>query len=159
MRPVMGVFAVLSAPIVGQMAEKYDPRKIIFAGIMGLAGLAAWRTSFNSDVTFWQAAMPTLLTGPFMVMFFIPTIGLAMASVDPGEEANAAGVSNFMRTVAGAFATSLVQTGWENEATRRKAPSPGPCRKVRPRLIAWLTPGKASKAPSLPWINWFRGKA
>lgn len=118
---VMGVFAVLSAPVVGQLAAKMDPRKIIFTGIMGLAGLAAWRTSFNSDVTFWQAALPTLMTGPFMVMFFIPTIGLAMASVDPGEEANAAGVSNFMRTVAGAFATSLVQTGWENEATRAQS--------------------------------------
>jgi DHA2 family multidrug resistance protein len=88
---VMGVFAVLLAHRRTD-GRKYDPRKIIFAGIMGLAGLAAWRTSFNSDVTFWQAAMPTLLTGPFMVMFFIPTIGLAMASVDPGEEANAAGV-------------------------------------------------------------------
>jgi DHA2 family multidrug resistance protein len=34
------------------------------------------------------------------------------------REANAAGLSNFLRTLAGAFATSLVQTGWE-DATRR----------------------------------------
>ena len=40
-----------------------------------------------------------------------------MASVAPEEQANAAGLSNFMRTLAGAFATSLVQTGWSN-ATR-----------------------------------------
>jgi DHA2 family multidrug resistance protein len=51
-------------------------------------------------------------------MFFVPTTGLAMASVAPGEEANAAGISNFMRTLAGAFATSLVQTVWANEARR-----------------------------------------
>jgi DHA2 family multidrug resistance protein len=61
--------------------------------------------------------LPTLLTGPAMVMFFVPVTGLAMASVDPQEQANAAGLSNFMRTLAGAFATSLVQTGWSN-ATR-----------------------------------------
>lgn len=115
---MMGIFAVLSAPLVGQLAAKMDPRKIIFTGIMGLAGLAAWRTTFNTDFTFFQIALPTLLTGPFMVMFFVPTVGLAMASVDHGEEANAAGVSNFMRTVAGAFATSLVQTGWENDTSR-----------------------------------------
>jgi DHA2 family multidrug resistance protein len=77
-----------------------------------------WRMSFNSEATFGQMAWPTLLTGPFMVMFFLPTIGLAMSSVSPGEEANAAGLSNFLRTLAGAFATSLVQTGWE-DATRR----------------------------------------
>ena len=53
-----------------------------------------------------------------MVMFFVPVTGLAMASVDHDEQANAAGLSNFMRTLAGAFATSLVQTGWSN-ATRQ----------------------------------------
>jgi DHA2 family multidrug resistance protein len=63
-------------------------------------------------------ALPTLLTGPFMVMFFVPVTGLAMASVPHEDQANAAGLSNFMRTLAGAFATSLVQTGW-SDATRR----------------------------------------
>jgi DHA2 family multidrug resistance protein len=53
-----------------------------------------------------------------MVMFFVPVTGLAMASVDHDEQANAAGLSNFMRTLAGAFATSIVQTGWSN-ATRK----------------------------------------
>lgn len=52
-----------------------------------------------------------------MVMFFVPVTGLAMASVDPEEQANAAGLSNFMRTLAGAFATSLIQSEWSN-ATR-----------------------------------------
>src|SRR3546814_13225951 len=71
---------------------------------------------FNPDVTFLQMAWPTLLMGPFMVMFFVPVTGLAMASVDPDEQANAAGLSNFMRTLGGAFATSIVQTGWANAA-------------------------------------------
>jgi len=47
----------------------------------------------------------------------VPVTGLAMASVNHDEQANAAGLSNFMRTLAGAFATSLVQSGWSN-ATR-----------------------------------------
>jgi len=115
---MMGLLAVVSAPIVGKMLETIDARWIICIGILGQAGLAAWRMTFTTDVTFWQMAVPTLLTGPCMVMFFIPTTGLAIASVAPGEEANAAGLSNFMRTLAGAFATSLVQTGWANQTTR-----------------------------------------
>ena len=75
-----------------------------------------WRMGFNSDVTFMQMAWPTMLTGVFMVMFFVPVTGLAMASVEPHEQANAAGISNFMRTLAGAFATSLIQSGWSNAA-------------------------------------------
>jgi DHA2 family multidrug resistance protein len=116
---LMGIFAVVSAPFVGKAVEKFDARAIVCAGILGLAGIMVWRMwEFNPDVTFLQMAWPMLVTGPFMVMFFVPVTGLAMASVDHDEQANAAGLSNFMRTLAGAFATSLVQSGWSN-ATRR----------------------------------------
>jgi MFS transporter, DHA2 family, multidrug resistance protein len=111
---IMGILAVICSPIVGKAVEKYDPRLIVFLGLIGFALIMVWRMGFNSDVTFMQMALPTLITGVFMVMFFVPVTGLAMASVDPSEQANAAGMSNFMRTLAGAFATSLVQTGWSN---------------------------------------------
>jgi DHA2 family multidrug resistance protein len=116
---IMGILAVVCSPLVGKAVEKIDPRLIVCAGILGLGGIMLWRMwVFNPEVTFLQMAWPTLLTGPFMVMFFVPVTGLAMASVDHDEQANAAGLSNFMRTLAGAFATSLVQSGWSN-ATRR----------------------------------------
>lgn len=115
---IMGILAVLCSPLVGKAVEKYDPRMIVCLGILGLAGIMLWRMwTFSSNVTFLQMAWPTLLTGVFMVMFFVPVTGLAMASVEPDEQANAAGISNFMRTLAGAFATSLIQSEWSN-ATR-----------------------------------------
>lgn len=114
---IMGILAIASAPLVGNAVDKFDPRLVVSLGILGLGFMTAWRLAFNNDVTFLQMAWPTLLTGPFMVMFFVPVTGLAMASVRPEEQANAAGMSNFMRTLAGAFATSLVQTGWA-DATR-----------------------------------------
>ncbi|MBV9930654.1 MAG: DHA2 family efflux MFS transporter permease subunit [Alphaproteobacteria bacterium] len=116
---IMGILAVVSAPFVGKACEKMDPRLIVSAGILGIGAIMVWRMwTFNPDVTFTQMAWPTLWTGPFMVMFFVPVTGLAMASVKHDEQANAAGLSNFMRTLAGAFATALVQSGWSN-ATRR----------------------------------------
>jgi DHA2 family multidrug resistance protein len=115
---IMGIFAVLCSPLVGKACEKFDPRMIVCLGILGLAGIMLWRMwSFNPDVTFLQMAWPMLLTGPCIVMFFVPVTGLAMSSVNHDEQANAAGLSNFMRTLAGAFATSLIQSGWSN-ATR-----------------------------------------
>ncbi|HTN14203.1 MAG TPA: DHA2 family efflux MFS transporter permease subunit [Sphingomonadaceae bacterium] len=131
---IMGIFAVISAPGVGKAVEKIDPRLVISLGILGLGIVTAWRMTFNSDVTFWQMAWPTLLTGPFMVMFFIPVIGLAMASVSPEEQANAAGLSNFMRTLAGAFATSLVQTGWANAARENQTELAGAMHQGQPTL-------------------------
>jgi len=115
---IMGVLAVFCSPLVGKAVDRFDPRLIVCGGILGLAGVMLWRMwGFNNDVTFLQMAWPTLITGLFMVMFFVPVTGLAMASVEPEEQANAAGLSNFMRTLAGAFATSLIQSGWSN-ATR-----------------------------------------
>ncbi|MEP7007128.1 MAG: DHA2 family efflux MFS transporter permease subunit [Sphingomonas bacterium] len=114
---IMGILAVASAPFVGKACEKFDPRMIVCAGVLGLALIMVWRMwTFTPDVTFLQMAWPMLLTGIFMVMFFVPVTGLAMASVKPDEQANAAGLSNFMRTLAGAFATSLIQSGWSNAA-------------------------------------------
>jgi MFS transporter, DHA2 family, multidrug resistance protein len=112
---IMGLLAIPSAPIIGKLSEKIDPRLIVCVGILGLGMTTAWRMGFNGEVTFLQMAWPTLVMGPFMVMFFVPVTGLAMASVAPHEQANAAGLSNFMRTLGGAFATSLVQTAWAND--------------------------------------------
>jgi DHA2 family multidrug resistance protein len=115
---IMGILAVASAPLVGKAVERgVDVRLIVSLGIVWLASMMVWRMGFTPDMTFLQMAWPTLLTGIAMVMFFVPVTGLAMASVEPEEQANAAGLSNFMRTLAGAFATSLIQTGWSN-ATR-----------------------------------------
>jgi DHA2 family multidrug resistance protein len=118
---IMGLLAVLCSPLVGKAVQKVDARLIVCLGILGLGSVMLWRMwTFSNDATFLQMAWPTLVTGVFMVMFFVPVTGLAMASVDPEEQANAAGLSNFMRTLAGAFATSLIQSEWSN-ATRRNA--------------------------------------
>lgn len=115
---IMGILAIVCSPLVGKAVDKVDPRLIVSGGIVGLAAVMLWRMwGFNSDITFLHMAGPTLVTGLFMVMFFVPVTGLAMASVDPEEQATAAGISNFMRTLAGAFATSLIQSEWSN-ATR-----------------------------------------
>ena len=76
-----------------------------------------------------------------MVMFFVPVTGLAMASVDPHEQANAAGLSNFMRTLAGAFATSMVQTGWSNAARQNQTELAGAMRNGQETLNAMVAQG------------------
>lgn len=113
---IMGILAVVSSPLVGQAVNRFDPRLIVCTGLLGLGAISVWRMGFNQDITFLQMAWPTLATGPFMVMLFIPVTGIAMASVEPHEQASAAGLSNFMRTMGGAIGTSLVQTSWANAA-------------------------------------------
>jgi DHA2 family multidrug resistance protein len=115
---IMGILAVMSAPLVGKATEKFDPRLVASLGFIGLGLINAARMGFNSDITFGQMAIPTLLYGPCMVMFFIPLSGLTVSTVGPEQQANAAGLANFMRTIGGAFATSLVQTAWSDAGRR-----------------------------------------
>ena len=112
--------------------------------------MMVWRMNFTPDMTFLQMAWPTLLTGPFMVMFFVPVTGLAMASVPQDDQANAAGLSNFMRTLAhGAFATSIwSQTGWSNafRATNQTELARACCTSARPIVSSGMhTPAAARR--------------
>ena len=114
-----GVTALLVAPWVAN--SKRDPRLLVFTGViwMGLATL--WRTVANTDMGFWDIAIPLMVTGLGLPFFFIPSTGIALGSVEEREMDSAAGLMNFLRTLSGAFATSLVTTVWGDQITRNHA--------------------------------------
>ena len=80
-----------------------------------MGGVTFIRSFLNTDVDYWTIAMPLLVMGLGMPFFMIPISEQAMMSVKPEEMESAAGLMNFLRTIAGAFATSLVNTVWENQ--------------------------------------------
>lgn len=110
-----GVLAVFVAPFVAKWSQKVDPRKLVFAGVMWLGTVTMFRSFATTDMAYHNIAFPLLVQGIGMPFFFIPLTGLALSSVDPDETASAAGLMSFLRTVAAAFATSIVTTAWENE--------------------------------------------
>lgn len=109
-----GVLAVMTAPLVAALAMKMDGRKLVFVGVSWLGLVTLWRSFGVTDMTYWQIALPLLLMGLGMPLFFVPLTGLALSSVEEPETASAAGLMNFLRTLSGAFATSLVNTAWED---------------------------------------------
>ncbi|MBS1155498.1 MAG: emrB [Proteobacteria bacterium] len=109
-----GVLAVLIAPGVAMLSAKTDGRKLVFLGVGWMGIITLWRSFGLTDMTYWQISIPLLLMGLGMPLFFVPLTGLALSSVDEEETASAAGLMNFVRTLAGAFATSLVSTSWED---------------------------------------------
>jgi DHA2 family multidrug resistance protein len=112
-----GALAVFVAPIVAQLVAKVDPRRLVSIGILWMAVVMFWRSTLTSGLSFLQLVWPQLALGPAMPFFFIPLMILAMADLLPGEIAGGAGLLNFVRTTAGAFATSLTTTAWTNSAT------------------------------------------
>ena len=112
-----GTLAIVTAPIVAGLVAKVDPRRLVTLGILWMAGVMFWRSNFTQGLSFWQLVGPQLAQGPGMPMFFIPIMSLAMATLLPSELAGGAGLLNFVRTTAGAFATSVTTTSWANSAT------------------------------------------
>ncbi|MCY0966440.1 DHA2 family efflux MFS transporter permease subunit [Parathalassolituus penaei] len=116
-----GVLAILVAPMAAGMSMKMDARKLVFFGVMWLGAITAWRTIATTDMTYWDIALPLLLLGVGLPFFFVPLSGLALSSVEPKETASAAGLMNFLRTLSGAFATSLITTMWDDKTTQNHA--------------------------------------
>jgi DHA2 family multidrug resistance protein len=113
-----GVCAVLMAPVAGAlMAKKVDPRRLVFIGLSWIAFVMVLRTQLTNDATYWQIALPLILMGIGLPLFFVPLTALALGSVDDKETAAGAGLQNFLRTMSGAIATSLVSTAWDDKAT------------------------------------------
>jgi DHA2 family multidrug resistance protein len=113
---VHGMLAIIAAPIVAKLATKVDPRKLVFAGVMWLSIVTFIRSFGSMDMTFSQVAVPLLFQGVGMPFFFIPLSALALSSVAPNEIASAAGLMNFLRTLSGAFAASIVTSAWSDHA-------------------------------------------
>ena len=94
---------------------------VIFIGVFWLGIITLWRCIANTDMAFWDISIPLIFLGFGLPFFFIPTTGLALASVDEKEMDSAAGLMNFIRTLSGAFATSYVATVWNNKIIENHA--------------------------------------
>ena len=111
-----GVLSVVFSPIAANLSNRVDARWLIFFGCAWLGCDTAWRALANPDMDFWTICIPLLVMGVGMPMYYVPITGLAMGSVEERETASAAGLMNFVRTISGAFATSLVTTSWQDRS-------------------------------------------
>ncbi|MEA5098075.1 MAG: DHA2 family efflux MFS transporter permease subunit [Burkholderiaceae bacterium] len=112
-----GVAGFLMTPIAAQLGTKVDARRLVFGGVVWMGLTVLWCAGFTTDMGFWDVALPMLVFGFGIPFFFVPTTGLALASVEEHEMDSAAGLMNFLRTLSGAFATSMVTTAWSDRIT------------------------------------------
>jgi DHA2 family multidrug resistance protein len=107
-----GMISIFVAPTAAMLLNKIDARYMMSFGLLVVAADMFWRTSFNTDITFWQLAPAQMMLGIGMPLFFIPLMSLAMAAVQPSETADAAGMISFLRTMSGAFSTAIITFSW-----------------------------------------------
>ncbi len=113
---VEGCAALTVASFAAKLTGTKDCRKLIFCGIIWMACVTYARSFMDTDVNFWIVAAPLFCMGFGLPFMFVPISAQTMMSVLPEEMDSAAGLMNFCRSLAGAFATSIVNTFWENNA-------------------------------------------
>ncbi|HEY9278752.1 MAG TPA: DHA2 family efflux MFS transporter permease subunit [Eoetvoesiella sp.] len=117
----VGILAIILSPIVGKLLAKQDPRYIVTVSFLIFALISYMRAGFNTQVDIGTIMLPTFLQGAAMATFFIPLTTITLSGLDPQRLPAAAGLSNFVRILFGAFGTSITTTLWDNRATLHHA--------------------------------------
>ncbi|NML09697.1 DHA2 family efflux MFS transporter permease subunit [Sphingobium sp. AR-3-1] len=104
--------ALFTAPIAGYLLSRVDVRLMISGAVAWIGIMSLVRAHWTSGVDFDTMIIPQFVQGFALPFFFIPLTTLTLGSVLPSETASAAGLQNFVRTMATAIATSLVLTSW-----------------------------------------------
>src|SRR3978361_1789140 len=105
---VSGITMFLTAPIVGRLMQKVDPRLIIAAGLVIFA-LGSWQmTWITRDYDFYELLVPQILRGIGMMFAMVPTNTIALGTLAPERVKNASGLFNLTRNLGGALGLAVI---------------------------------------------------
>jgi MFS transporter, DHA2 family, multidrug resistance protein len=111
---VSGAAMFLSAPLVGRLVTKIDPRTMLAAGFLIFA-LSNWElTSITTDWDFAQVFVPQVLRGIGSMFAIVPITNLALGTLPPEWLKNASGLYNLTRNLGGAVGLAVLNTELDN---------------------------------------------
>ena len=111
---VSGVAMFVSAPIVGQLMNRLDPRIMLMSGFFIFA-LGSWQmTSLTKDWDFWELFVPQILRGVGMMLAIVPITNVALGTLSPERLKNASGLFNLTRNLGGAVGLAVLNTQLNN---------------------------------------------
>ncbi|MBV1705778.1 MAG: DHA2 family efflux MFS transporter permease subunit [Hyphomicrobiales bacterium] len=107
---VSGLTMFVSAPIVGRLITRMDPRLMIALGFAGFS-LGTYQASFmTKDWDFWELLMPQLLRGGSLMLCMVPINNLSLGTMPPSKMKNASGIYNLTRNLGGAVGLAMINT-------------------------------------------------
>jgi DHA2 family multidrug resistance protein len=107
---VSGAVMFASAPLVGKLMTKMDPRLMLAAGFLIFA-VSNWEASYiTTDWDFWELMVPQLLRGFGMMLAIVPITNVALGTLSPDRLKNASGLFNLTRNLGGAVGLAALNT-------------------------------------------------
>src|SRR5579862_5163690 len=111
---VSGVAMFVTAPVVGRLGSKVDPRVLLMAGFV-LFAVGAWQMTYvTKDWDFAQLLWPQIFRGVGLMLAMIPITNVALGTLAPERLKNASGLFNLTRNLGGAVGLAALNTVLDN---------------------------------------------
>lgn len=109
-----GIVMFLSAPIVGRLSMRVDPRILMAIGFFGFGLGTLEASSITKDWTFNELIIPQVLRGFSLMMCMVPINNLSLGTLPPMRLKNASGLFNLTRNLGGAVGLAVINTMMNN---------------------------------------------
>jgi len=113
--------AFLTAFFVPALMRRFDIRYVVAFGVTWVGITALMRAGWTSTGGLWDYAIPMATQGVGISLMAIPLMTMSLTSVGPDETASAAGLQNFVRTMAVALSTAISLSVWDNAQRQGRA--------------------------------------
>lgn len=107
---VSGVAMFATAPVAGQLSQRFDPRYVLIAGFV-LFALGTWQMTYvTKDWDFWELLWPQIFRGIGLMFAIVPVTNTALGTLPADRVKNASGLFNLMRNLGGAIGLAAINT-------------------------------------------------
>jgi DHA2 family multidrug resistance protein len=107
---VSGLAMFASAPVVGRLVAKIDPRFVLMAGFLLFAAGTLQMYFVTKDWDFWELLWPQIFRGVGLMCAMVPVTNAALGTLPPERVKNASGLFNLSRNLGGAIGLAAIST-------------------------------------------------
>jgi len=105
-----GLGSFLMMPIVGTVLGRFDPRKVLAAGLIGASWTLYELGRLNLNAGYWDIFWPQFIQGACLAMLFVPLTTATMDPIPKEEMGYATSMFNLMRNLGGSFGIAAATT-------------------------------------------------
>jgi len=105
-----GLGSFLIMPVVGTVLTRFDPRKVLAAGLIGSSWSLYALSKLNLDAGYWDIFWPQFIQGACIAMVFVPLTTATMGTIAREEMGNATSMFNLMRNIGGSIGIASATT-------------------------------------------------
>ncbi len=105
-----GLGSFLMMPVVGTVLSRFDPRKVLVAGLLGASWTLYALSKLSLEAGYWDIFWPQFIQGASLAMLFVPLTTATMDPIRREEMGNATSMFNLMRNIGGSIGIASATT-------------------------------------------------